>query len=343
MTKIIYFLTIVCFLTSCYDKFYAEGRIETISATEITNHSAVLKGKIEILTAGEKADLNVKSRGFVYGTGSHSLVNTITDGVTGEGDFTGNAIGLLPNTRYYARAFALIEGKVNEKSQKRYYGNIIEFTTDNRALPPSVTTQAASNITANGARLNGTIVSAGYPSYSERGFVYGNISNPRLENATVIQVMGSGTGEFYSDIIGLTTDVIYYTRAYATNSEGTVYGEQVSFTPTVSTGYVVLQMDGIMVQTNDLSSGANWNTARNLCQNSQIGGFSDWRLPTEGELQTLYRLRTTIGGLTAGFYWGNERNSSWAGLYIVLDISNAQLTYHDSSASNRVRAVRTLP
>jgi hypothetical protein len=51
-------------------------------------------------------------------------------------------------------------------------------------------------------------------------------------------VDGSGTGTFTSSITGLSPGILYYVRAYATNSNGTDYGAQVSFTsakaPTVA-------------------------------------------------------------------------------------------------------------
>ena len=36
-------------------------------------------------------------------------------------------------------------------------------------------------------------------------------------------------GNFISTLVGLTPNTTYYVRAYATNSEGTVYGEEASF------------------------------------------------------------------------------------------------------------------
>ncbi len=49
---------------------------------------------------------------------------------------------------------------------------------------------------------------------------------------TLIKFNGSGTGSFTSNLTGLTANTTYYVRAYATNSAGTAYGNQVSFTTT---------------------------------------------------------------------------------------------------------------
>ena len=50
---------------------------------------------------------------------------------------------------------------------------------------------------------------------------------PQLQD--LIQVDGSGTGSYASSITGLTANTPYYVKAYATNSAGTAYGNEVSF------------------------------------------------------------------------------------------------------------------
>ena len=54
---------------------------------------------------------------------------------------------------------------------------------------------------------------------------------------------GSGTGTFTSNIIGLTANTQYYVRAYATNSVGTSYGNEVSFT-TLTPNYAAMYPTG---------------------------------------------------------------------------------------------------
>jgi hypothetical protein len=77
--------------------------------------------------------------------------------------------------------------------------------------------------------LNGTIVSPGSPAYTERGFVYDTYDNPTITNTKKV-VSGNGTGAFSATVTNLQNYQIYYVRAYAKTSSGSVvYGESVSF------------------------------------------------------------------------------------------------------------------
>ncbi|MDR1226864.1 MAG: DUF1566 domain-containing protein [Prevotellaceae bacterium] len=213
---------------------------------------------------------------------------------------------------------------------------------------PVVSTLPATNVTANAATLNGKIENKGEPAFTERGFVYSNtFQNPTVEDgaATTTKRVVSGTStDFSANIASLTAEATYYVRAYATNSNGTVYGESLSFKPTAVVDYVVLQSEGIMVQTNDISSGTDRTSAGNLCKASGVGGYSDWRLPTRGELLALYSNRATIGGFSSiSNYWTSDLYNSYWSQYYYLDFSTGSVSYNYDSNSYRARAVRTLP
>ncbi len=93
---------------------------------------------------------------------------------------------------------------------------------------PSVTTANPSNITQTSATLGGNVTSDGGSTVTQRGVCWSTSENPTLSNQFLPS--GSGTGSFSINISGLTPDVTYYVRAFATNSNGTAYGNQVSFT-----------------------------------------------------------------------------------------------------------------
>jgi len=93
---------------------------------------------------------------------------------------------------------------------------------------PTVTTSAVSDITATTATAGGNVTADGGATVSARGICWSTSETPTI--ADNVTTDGTGTGEFTSSITGITANTTYYVRAYATNSEGTAYGEQVSFT-----------------------------------------------------------------------------------------------------------------
>jgi hypothetical protein len=96
------------------------------------------------------------------------------------------------------------------------------------AIAPMVTTTSTSNLTQTSVDVSGNVTSDGGATVSSRGFCYSTSPNPTIANSTLN--VGSGTGAFNGTIIGLTSNTSYYVRAFATNSIGTSYGSELSFT-----------------------------------------------------------------------------------------------------------------
>lgn len=94
---------------------------------------------------------------------------------------------------------------------------------------PILTTYEASNITSSGCLTGGNISSDGGSDIIQKGVVWSNIQNPTIELNTKSND-GFGVGIFNSTIGNLNQGVTYFIRAYATNSSGTAYGNEVSFT-----------------------------------------------------------------------------------------------------------------
>ncbi len=94
---------------------------------------------------------------------------------------------------------------------------------------PVVTTGAASGITSNSATLAGTATSA-CAAITAYGIEYSTTNG--FPNGTGTQVASTNIagGNFTSNVTGLAASTIYYYKAYATNSVGTTYGTQQTFT-----------------------------------------------------------------------------------------------------------------
>lgn len=107
---------------------------------------------------------------------------------------------------------------------------------------PTVITLDATSITGTQATGNGTVVSAGGSSVTVRGFVWS--TNPQPTLADNVVTSGSGTGTYTGTISGLSGGTTYYYRAYATNSIGTGYGDNISFTTVAAANIATRMMMG---------------------------------------------------------------------------------------------------
>jgi hypothetical protein len=101
-------------------------------------------------------------------------------------------------------------------------------TTSGGVVVPAVSTTAASAITSNSAQSGGNVTNAGGGTITARGVCWNTSGNPTTANPNTSN--GTGTGSFTSSLTGLSLNTTYYVRAYATNSAGTAYGNEVSFT-----------------------------------------------------------------------------------------------------------------
>jgi uncharacterized protein (TIGR02145 family) len=107
---------------------------------------------------------------------------------------------------------------------------------------PTLSTVDMSSITSTSAVGGGNISTDGGAFITEKGVCWNTSPNPTIGNSRTID--GTGSNNFISNLIGLTTNTLYYVRAYATNSVGTAYGtNEVSFT-TSSIIHDLIDVDG---------------------------------------------------------------------------------------------------
>ncbi len=193
--------------------------VTTTALSSITGSTAASGGNIT--SDGGAA---VSSRGVCWST---SLNPTISDPKTvdgtGSGTFTSNITGLTGNTVYHVRAYATnVAGTA--------YGSDLQFTTSSPTFA-TVTTAPVTGIFSLGATSGGDITSEGGASVTARGVCWSTSPNPTTSNSKTVN--GTGAGTFASTLTALSANTFYYVRAYATNSVGTAYGDQVSFTSTI--------------------------------------------------------------------------------------------------------------
>ncbi|MGE4586501.1 MAG: SusF/SusE family outer membrane protein [Mangrovibacterium sp.] len=189
--------------------------LTTAEITEITGNSATGGGEVTVSGGAE-----VTVRGVVFGIEPAPTVdNGKTEDDKGTGAFESKLTGLLGNTTYYVRAYAT-------NSAGTGYGPEVSFKT--LVDLPVVTTATVTGITKTSAVLGGNVTYDGGGEVTARGVVWGSTENPTLEDNVIDG--GTGTGEFSADLTGLEIFTTYHVRAYATNSVGTAYGENIGFT-----------------------------------------------------------------------------------------------------------------
>ena len=194
----------------------AFATLTTNVATSVTNMAAVSGGNIT-----SDGGTPVTARGICWSTSPNPTVtNSTTNNGAGTGIFSSNISDLLGSTTYYVRAYA-----VNTTGLS--YGNQITFTTP-VPTPPSLTTTALSSITSVSVATGGSVVNNGGAPITARGVVWDTLTNPLVTKNRSIN--GSLNNIFLDTIRGLAGSRIYYVRSYATNSAGTAYGNEVSFT-----------------------------------------------------------------------------------------------------------------
>lgn len=119
---------------------------------------------------------------------------------------------------------------------------------------PTVTTTVITNITQTTASSGGNVTDGGSSAVTERGVVWSTSQNPTIADNKTVD--GSGTGSFTSSITGLTAGTTYYVRAYATNSFGTSYGAQESFSTLSGVADIVLSSDNPAVPAGNIITGS---------------------------------------------------------------------------------------
>ena len=300
--------------------------VTTTEPKDITAEGATVGGNVT-----DDGRATVTERGICYSEKQYPEVSDkhIVIG-KGLGDFRDVLEGLESNTRYYVRAYAInrvgtsygeqmsittLSGLPVVETSLYSYGGIFDFnsskfTSLNYTIQGNVSDNAGSEITA-------------------RGVCYANQPLPTLENSSVVNTE-PGTGYFSCVIEGITSyNLIYYIRAYATNTRGTSYGNQIEITPQMMKYHALpmLEYGGFRYKIYDMKARMPWQQAYNSCENLTFGGYNDWYLPEKEELQ--YILNVFEDPNIIKSYWSSSKDDkgypyhvsvySWNSTYRDLD------------------------
>lgn len=196
-----------------------DPQLTTSEVLQITADGATVVGFVVAEGSG------FSERGVCYDLATEPTISdnkvVFNDIVTGA-TFSVTITGLDFATKYYARAYATGEtGTI--------YGEEMTFTT--MPVVPTVTTDDITEISYTTATGGGEVTAAGGADVTARGVCFSTDPEPTVSDSKTTD--GDGLGTFTSSLSGLDDGTMYYVRAYATNSAGTGYGPEVTFTTQV--------------------------------------------------------------------------------------------------------------
>ncbi len=295
----------------------------TLAASAITGTTATLNGIVN--PSGQASTYH-----FEWGT-SVSYGNTTSEISAGSGssDVAVNApiIGLVVGTVYHFRIVATnVDGSVN--------GSDLTLTPGGAIL----TTTAPSAITQNSATAGGNITIDGGFSVTARGVCWSTSANPIASGSHTTD--GSGTGTFISSITGLLSNTLYHVRAYATNANGTFYGDDQTFTTLCGTNLALPFNENFDLVTFPPSCWAKYRGTNGL------GTLQDWVRTTttpyavasayvryeavtggnaEDWLVTPYITLPASGTTTLSFYQKQTYSSDYGSYYYIKVSTTSQI------------------
>jgi uncharacterized protein (TIGR02145 family) len=217
--KLFFLFLLLIFLivpTTC-KKLEKRMLVSTGDVSNISTNSADATGDVIDLGGG------ATQYGHCYATTPNVTVSVPTKtqlGVPPGGGYTSQLTNLTAGTKYYIKAYI-------SNGTETVYGKEINFTTVVASLP-TLTTTVITSITTTTAISGGNISSDGGALVTARGVCWNTATGPSTDNNKTTD--GSDMGSFVSNLTGLIPGTAYYVRAYATNSAGTNYGNEQTFT-----------------------------------------------------------------------------------------------------------------
>lgn len=197
----------------------------TVGLHEISNvshNSATFKGGIVSIGSSK-----VIQHGFCWSTSENPTIQSggksqLGDTQTAK-DFTYTATSLTPSTTYFVRAYA-------ENTEGISYSTQMKFQTEGIPQLAELKTGSVSNIQPTQAKVTGEILNLGNTKgITQYGHVWSKNPNPTIDDSRTRLGTTTKPKQIQSYLYGLEPSTTYYVRAYATNSVGTAYGEQITF------------------------------------------------------------------------------------------------------------------
>ena len=248
----------------------------------------------------------------------------------------------------------------------------VATVTISPCLPTVTTTTITAGTTTTPYTSGGNVTNGGGSLVTAKGICWSTSANPTTDNAHTTDA--TGTGSFTSILTGLVAGQTYHVRAFATNSGGTAYGSDVSFTAGATGSFIGEARDGGIVFFTNGTNGfiaatsdagtAPWgcagtwlnysnstgaaNTTEIISRCADVGNAAGlcvalgagWYLPTVSEFSNMYSQKAVIGGFVSSIYWTSAQNGEWSS-YSMSIITGLMDNATMKTTSLSVRAIRS--
>ena len=251
-------------LTTSVGTLIGEGTVITtkdfpsvISTDPINNSNNVALNKVITATFSQPMNPStIAISTFTLNQGATAVNGTVTySGTTATFTPSNN---LIAGTTYTA---TITTGAKNSDGIALLNNYAWIFTTNPVVIAPTLTTTAVTSITSTTAVSGGNITSNGGGTVITSGICWATTVSPTITGSKTTD--GTTFGSFSSNLIGLTPGATYYVRAYATNSAGTAYGNEVSFitinVPTITTNSVTSISTTTAISGGNIASDGRWS------------------------------------------------------------------------------------
>lgn len=235
----------------CKQNEMLSPEVVTLTPSEITGSSAVLSGKITV-----NGDWNISNRGVCISSSVNpTLIHGYVSSLSSSNEFSVDVTNLEHNKTYYYKAFV-------QSSAQVFYGEEMTFTTTIGI--PAAQTIEVTDITGISAIVKGEILNDGSSALTAVGVCWNNQPNPTIDNFKTVE--STKIGKFSSTITSLDYNTTYYVRTYASNSDKTGYGEELSFTTTNGEPLVkLIDCDSISYSAEAITDNGITITERGVC------------------------------------------------------------------------------